>query len=141
MAIGGFSEIPRFQDKFFMYKFHKNHLKVKLLDQPLFVLTEHDNERVSLGNISKITSALNTLYRFEKLHFDLFSKKEQIFLKNRYYYAMAQIRTNAEIKTRLNGLFYLIKSNPLIDNQQANFKLFTRLIFSDKVNLKLKNKV
>jgi len=138
--IGGFSEISRFQDKFFMYKFYKNNLKAKLINEELFVLMEHKGERVSLGNISKISKALSILLEFERSHFHILNKKEQIFVKNRFNRAMAETRTNGSLKTRLKGLYFLVKSNLfLLKIKGSSLKLFLRLLMSDSYFNKLKN--
>lgn len=138
--IGGFSEISRFQDKFFMYKFYQNNLKAKLINEQLFVLTEHKGERVSLGNISKISKALSTLLEFEKSHFHILNKKQQSFVKKRFHRAMAEIRTNGSFKTRVKGLYFLVKSNLFsFKNKRSRLKLFVRLLLSDSYFIKLKN--
>lgn len=138
--IGGFSEIPRFQDKFFMYKFYKNNLTAILLNEQLFVLSEHEGDRISLGNITKISSALNILLSFEKQHFHLLNKKEQQLVKNRYNKLMAEIRTGSPINIRLKGILYLFKSNLFsIKNKFSKQKLFIRLLISDNYFNKIKN--
>ena len=138
--IGGFSEISRFQDKFFMYKFYKNNLKAKLINEQLFVLMEHKGERVSLSNIAKISKALATLLEFEKRHFHILNKKQQSFVKKRFHRAMAEIRTNGSFKTRVKGLYFLVKSNLFsFKNKRSRLKLFLRLLLSDSYFNKLKN--
>lgn len=138
--IGGFSEISRFQDKFFMYKFYKNNLTATLLNEQLFVLSEHEGDRISLGNITKISSALNILLSFEKQHFHLLNKKEQQLVKNRYNKLMAEIRTGSPINIRLKGILYLFKSNLFsIKNKFSKQKLFIRLLISDNYFNKIKN--
>jgi glycosyltransferase involved in cell wall biosynthesis len=138
--IGGFSEISRFQDKFFMYKFYKNNLKAKLINEQLFVLMEHKGERISLGNSSKISKALTILLQFEKNYFHILNKEEQAFVKKRFNRAMAEIRTNGSFKTRLKGLYFLVKSNLfLFKIKGSNLKLFVRLLMSESSFNKLKN--
>jgi len=138
-SLGGFSDIPRFQDKFLMYKFHKNKFKAKLINEQLVVMVEHSGERISFGSVPKISKALNILHQFEKEILPLLNYKEKAIVKNRYYKNMAEIRTNSNIKIRLIGLRYLIKSNMLsIKNNFANPKIFMRLMLSDKIYNKLK---
>ena len=138
-SLGGFSETPRFQDKFFMYKFYKNKFKAQLINEQLCVMVEHSGERISFGSVPKISKALNFLHQFEKEIFPLLNYKEKTMVKRRYYKNMAEIRTNSNIKIRLIGLLYLIKSNVLsIKNNFTKQKIFIRLILSDKIYNKFK---
>ena len=139
-SLGGFSEIPRFQDKFFMYKFHKNKHKALLINDELCVMVEHNGDRISTGNVSKISQALDSLYHFEKETFSVLSCKEKSAIKNRYFKNMAEIRTNSTIKIRFFGLVYLLRSNVFtFENNFFKQKMFIRLLLSDKIYNKTKS--
>lgn len=133
--IEGFSEISRFQDKYFMYKFHENNFKSYLLQEQLLVLTEHKELRISLGSINKVTEAYYQLFEFEKKHFNLFSKLEQSQLKNRFYLDLALIRTGGKLNHRIQGLKFLIQSKSMF----KEYKVLLRLLLSDNLFEKLKN--
>jgi hypothetical protein len=47
LAIGGMSEIPRFQDRYFMLKCLQANYKVDCLDTPLHIMYEHGANRIS----------------------------------------------------------------------------------------------
>ena len=127
--IKGFSEIARFQDEFFMCKFFENNLQVFLLQDQLFVFNEHNNNRISLGNIGNISRAYDQLYEFKKKHFDLFSKQDQLVFRNNHYLNNANIRTSGNFTQRCKGLIMLAKSNLFF----KNWKTFLKLIFPSSI--------
>lgn len=137
IIINGFSEIDRFQDEFFMYKFFENNLKVFLLKEQLFAFSEHQNQRVSLGNINKISSAYKEIFDFKKKYFNLFSKKEQADLTNNYFLNLANIRSKGSFFQRIDGLKYLFKSNLTTKNN----KILIKLIFSEQLVYFIKSKI
>lgn len=128
LEIGGFSEISRFQDKFFMYKFYENKKIAFLIQEQLFILSEHQQERISLGNITKISDAYYKLYDFEKKHFQTFSNQEKNIITNRFFFNLARIRVSGNWKQRMEGIHFLLKSKSMIINR----KILIKLIFSDK---------
>lgn len=108
--LSGFSNIPRFQDKYFIYKFLKNEYKFGILDEQLLTLVEHSQDRISLSSSSKIINALDTLHLFESNHQHLFSKKEWKYIKHRYYYMKAYNQTSGGISSRMSALLNIIQS-------------------------------
>lgn len=136
LKIKGFSEIDRFQDKFFMYKFFENNLKVFLLQEQLFVFSEHSQTRISLGNIEKISNAHKKIYSFKEKYFHLFSKNKQEEFTNNYFLNQASIRSNGSFVQRLKGLNYLLKSNRLFQN----YNVLIKLVFSNQLIDLLRNK-
>lgn len=127
VKIGGFSEISRYQDKYFMYKFYKHGLKSCILHLPLFVMVEHEQDRISSGAMDVVCTAIQQLFIFEQAHFHLLTEEEILLVKRRYYFRLAEIRTNSKIVERFRGLVYLGKSCALL----LNPKLILRLIISD----------
>ncbi len=127
LKIGGFSQIDRFQDKFFMYKFFENNLKVFLLQEQLFVFSEHFQTRISLGNIEKIDFAYKQIFAFKKKYFDLFSINEQKNFTNKHFLNRASIRSNGSFLQRITGLNFLFKSNLLFKNIKVLVKLIFRI--------------
>jgi glycosyltransferase involved in cell wall biosynthesis len=129
LQINGFSHIDRFQDKFFMYKFFENNFNVFLLQEQLFVFQEHQNNRISFGNIDKISNAYETLLDFKKKHFYFFNKREQVLFINKNFLSQANIRSSGKISQRLLGMKYLIRSMLIFSNR----KVFIKLLLSDKL--------
>lgn len=136
MKLGGFSEISRFQDKFFMYKFFENECVVKFLNEELFVMLEHSNERISLNNIDRVSKAIEQIYSFERQHAYLFQPSEIKFLRRRYYLMLATVRFNGNFSERIKGLKYLLFSG---ENLRISYLL--RLIFSTNSIDKIKRLV
>ncbi len=134
MEMEGFSEISRFQDKYFMYKFYENNFKSYLLQEQLLVLTEHNQERISLGRINKVTEAYYQLFEFEKKYFNLFSKSEQSQLTNQFYLNLASINTGGKWYQRIEGLKFLLKSKSTF----KEYKVLLQLLLSYKLFKKLK---
>ncbi|MET0945567.1 MAG: glycosyltransferase family 2 protein [Flavobacterium sp.] len=132
-SLDGFSEISRFQDKYFMYKFYENNFKSFLLQEQLFVLSEHNDERVSLGSITKVTEAYYQLFDFEKKHFNLFDKNEIKAIHGNFYFNLAKIRTGGKRNQRFQGLKFLFKSRNIFKH-----KILLRLLLSDHLYQKLK---
>jgi glycosyltransferase involved in cell wall biosynthesis len=139
--LGGFDNIPRFQDKYFMYKFFSNNHNVKLVNEELLVVVEHNNDRVSKQSIKNESSALIELHEFEKKHFNLFNAQEQLFLSNKHTMKMADIRAKGNFKQRMEGIKYLRQNSWF--NSSSNFiekiKLLMRLLLSDQLYFKTKN--
>ncbi|GAA4282080.1 glycosyltransferase family 2 protein [Gaetbulibacter aestuarii] len=138
--LGGFDNIPRFQDKYFMYKFFANNYKVKFVNEELLVVIEHENDRVSKQNIKNESAALGVLHAFEVENFNLFNKKERVFLKNRYFLKMANIRAKGNIKERFKGVKYLLQGYWFFNltDLKRRSKLLVRLLLSDPLYFKLK---
>ena len=112
-----------------MYKFFKYNLQVTLLPIPLYVMVEHNGDRISLGNIASVSKALQTLYDFEKTNIKILSPRENVKINKRFYLSLAKIRTNGGFFQRFLGLIYLIRSRYYL----GNAKLIARLLMSDRV--------
>ena len=110
IKLKGFSEIPRFQDKYFHYKFLEQGYKIGILDKQLLTLVEHNDFRISLSANNKIIEALHTLHSFEIKHKQLFTNKEWKYLLHRFYYRKAYTLCEGNISQKINGFFNILKS-------------------------------
>jgi glycosyltransferase involved in cell wall biosynthesis len=108
--LNGFSEIPRFQDKYFHYKFLNNGHQLGLIQKQLCTLIEHKSDRISFTNTQKVLDAIDILYRFEYHHESIFSSKEWKFINHRKYYSKAYSLANGTFQEKMNGLNYLMIS-------------------------------
>ncbi len=126
--LNGFSEIPRFQDKYFHYKFLENGFKLGLLQTQLCTLLEHKSDRISSTNANKVLYALDRLHEFEKQHKIQFSKQEWKCLKHRINYVKAYHLANGTLKDKTKVLFYLMKSLGYKVNVFDTLKLGLRTI-------------
>ncbi len=108
--LNGFSETPRFQDKYFHYQFLEKNYKIGVLDEQLLTLVEHNDLRISLSETKKILIALTILRDFENKHQAVFNKKELKFLSHRYYFNKAYILCQGDFKQKIKGLINILKS-------------------------------
>ncbi|GAL77629.1 beta-1,3-glucosyltransferase [Algibacter lectus] len=111
-TLQGFSDIPRFQDKYFHYKFLAQNYKIGVLDQPLLTLVEHNDIRISLTANRKVIDALSILRAFEIKHQSIFNKKEQKYLSHRFYYNKAYNLCEGNINQKTHAFFNILKSLP-----------------------------
>lgn len=108
--LDGFSNIPRFQDKYFHYKFLAQNFKIGILDTPLLTLVEHKDLRISSTANTKVITALKVLRAFEIKQKSIFNKKEWKYLNHRYYYKKAYNLCDGNIYQKTQGFLSLIKS-------------------------------
>ena len=108
--LNGFTEIPRFQDKYFHYKFLEQNNKIGVLDVQLLTLVEHNDFRISLTASEKIVSALTTLRAFEIKHKTIFNKKELKFLNHRFYFNKAYVLCRGSFNQKMHALINIFKS-------------------------------
>lgn len=82
---GGFSTIPRFQDRFFLLHCLQQGLTFAEIREPLYIMYEHAGERVTHNNVEKSIDSLNLLKSFIDLHHEKFTPQEyQHFLQKDY---------------------------------------------------------
>jgi glycosyltransferase involved in cell wall biosynthesis len=74
--IGGFKDIPRFQDRYFMLHCLKNNMKFSEIKEQLYVMHEHVEDRVSISSISKSIESLDTIKKYLLQYKERYSKKE-----------------------------------------------------------------
>ncbi|MCF7568650.1 glycosyltransferase family 2 protein [Sabulilitoribacter arenilitoris] len=137
-SLNGFSEISRFQDKFFHYKFLEKNYKIGILDKQLLTLVEHSDFRISLSAIEKIAVALDKLRKFEKKHHNLFSKKEWKYLAHRFYYNKAYNFCQGNFRQKIKGLANILTSIKYYTGDFNVTKIFLKSI-SPNFILKQKN--
>lgn len=126
--LNGFSNIPRFQDKYFIYKFLKNEYKLGILNEQLLTLVEHSSERISLTGSGKVISAIEILHLFENENQHLFTKKEWKYIKHRYFYMKAyNLLHKKTINNRINAFKNIVKTIPYYAGEIKNLKLLFRI--------------
>lgn len=59
--IGGFDDIPRFQDRYLMIKALANKQKFFTVNEPSYILYEHNGERITHTNLEKTFKSLDTI--------------------------------------------------------------------------------
>ena len=121
--LGGFSEIDRYQDKYFHYKFLEQGYKVGVLNKQLLTLVEHNEERISLSSNNKILQALNILHSFETEHKSIFSNTEWRFIKQRLFYNKAYTLSTGTLKNKMKCLVYILRALPFYNRKYNLIKL------------------
>lgn len=76
LKCGGFINIPRFQDKFFLMNALKADLKFEVINQPLHVMYEHDENRITNVSIQKTRISLCQIRKWLLNYQNEFSKKQ-----------------------------------------------------------------
>lgn len=64
LECGGFREIQRFQDMYFMLHFLESGKRAVAEDIPLYILNEHDDERVTNASVGKTSRSLHKIRDF-----------------------------------------------------------------------------
>lgn len=104
-ALDGFSDIPRFQDKYFHYKFLAAGYTIGILNKPLLTLVEHSQLRISSTNKTNVLFALEQLRSFELKQQYLFDEKEKRFLEHRFYHYKAYYLHDGNFKQKVTALY------------------------------------
>ncbi len=110
IKLGGFSEIPRYQDRFFHLKFLLSGHKLGVLNKQLLTLVEHSETRISFTNAKNAVDSLNLLHKIEIENKELFDKKEWNRIKYRFYYEKAYNRATGNSIQKVKALLNMLQS-------------------------------
>jgi glycosyltransferase involved in cell wall biosynthesis len=128
-VLEGFSEIPRFQDKFFHYKFLKQNYKIGIIEEQLLTLVDHDDVRISLASKEKIVKALDILHNFEKENKGIFNASEWYKIQSNYHTIKAYTLSQGNSKDKKEALKCIKKafmhSNDKLNLLKLGIKIFT----------------
>lgn len=107
--VGGFKEIPRFQDRFFMLHCLQMKMKFQGLSEPLYIMNEHNLDRITNESVEKTINSLQIINNFISNHKNQFTSDElkQIQVKNYKTIATAYYLTK---KNRVQSAFYWYKT-------------------------------
>lgn len=81
LRVGGFLDVPRFQDHILMFELFSLDPKIGVLNEELYYTNIHFGERVSSSPKSR--EAYIIRHRYENMHKELLSMQEREFLSNR----------------------------------------------------------
>lgn len=137
LKLKGFSEIPRFQDKYFHYKLLNNGFSIGIISKPLLTLVEHNDNRISSTSIEKVVKALDILHAFEISQKTIFSKKEWTTIQYRHLYNNAYILSTGNFLQKMRGFFFIARALP---KWNGNLKLGKLLLKTMTPNFILKLK-
>ncbi len=137
--IGGFSNIPRFQDKLLMLKFFKMGGKVLILKDKLHFMLEHMKDRVTYKNPVKGRLSHKIIYNYIKKNKHLFSKNEWQHIKYKYYYGLSSVSAQGSLYDRLLCFWFSLKALSYYKKTRLSMaKLYFRCITTAKFSNKVK---
>ncbi|WNH10250.1 glycosyltransferase family 2 protein [Thalassobellus suaedae] len=138
IKLEGFSEIPRFQDKYFHYKFLSAGYKIDILNKQLLTLVEHSESRISSLSAKKIITSLNLLTQFENNHNHLFSENEGYYIKYRHLIKKVEVLCAGKYSDKLKSLLYCFKSIKYASKKNYHY-IFKLMLKSLLPNFIIKN--
>lgn len=104
---GGFVSIPRFQDRYFMLHCLKLNMRFKDLNQQLFVVYEHEGERVSNKGLEKSIESLRIIKKYIELRKVDFNKNEWKRFEYTHYHSIGILHyVNSSYFLKLKGILY-----------------------------------
>jgi glycosyltransferase involved in cell wall biosynthesis len=108
---GGFDDIFRFQDQFFMLKFLLNGYKIGLDTEQLYIMHEHDNFRITNTSIEKSIAAIEQIHEFKVKQRRRFSDWQWKTVEKKFLQAKASVYiTSNSIISRLKAfvLYFML---------------------------------
>ena len=107
---GGFIDIPRFQDRFFMLHCLKYNMEFHTIKEPLYIMYDHTYDRITNQNFNKTSISLNKIMNFIKKYKSDFTHKEweKILEKNYHIKANVLYNGNSYLK-RLYSIYFWVK--------------------------------
>ncbi|WP_158849969.1 glycosyltransferase family 2 protein [Algibacter sp. L1A34] len=128
IKLKGFSDIPRFQDKYFHLKFLDKGYKIGVLDKQLLTLVEHKEYRISSASANKVILSLNKIHEFVKNKKNLFTKNEWKNIKFEYLYAKIFTRTQGNLNDRFKSIYNTLQAILFTNNYLVLIKLILRAL-------------
>lgn len=111
LQVGGFTEIPRFQDRFFLLHCLQNGMKFKEIQEQLYIMYEHAGERITHKNVTASILALNILKDFIDHHkADLTVAEYSGFLQKDFRMRATIYYVSEYYITRLQAVPYYLKA-------------------------------
>jgi glycosyltransferase involved in cell wall biosynthesis len=126
LELDGFSEIPRFQDQYFMCKLLASGYKVKMDSVPLYIMHEHNENRITNISVEKSLISLNMLNAYKYSHRSLFNPEQWNRIETKYLVMKAMIFfTNRKYANRLKSFpiyVILFMKNPSLSRFRMLFR-------------------
>lgn len=127
--IGGFDDIPRFQDRFFMIKALLQGFNFGIIRTPLHIMYEHEEVRITYAGLEKSLSSL------DRIKTKVFAYKNQFSAQEWIAYMQKDLRMRATFyymsndkKERRKGAVFFFKSFQQSLNTQDFKMMFKSLI-------------
>lgn len=116
---GGFRDIPKFQDMFFVCILLSQNVSIFASEEALFTQNEHIEERISNRSIKNAQVAVSVIQEFSKGYSSLFSEKEWKQVQIRFTLLLATTYYSGSYFNRLRSNRYWIRCYTL--SKQAKY--------------------
>lgn len=125
MKIGGFQNIPRFQDRFFMFHCLQANLQFGVINQPLYTLYEHEGDsRITNIALHKTEAAYKQIDSYIVSYKMSFSFAEWKTYRNNYFKGLGTAHyVSSSYWQNLKGIFYWIKAKDYRMSIKSIFKI------------------
>lgn len=127
LELGGFIDIPRFQDRFFMINALKQGYKFAALQEQLHIMYEHTEDRITSKSVDKTKASISQIKTWISQYKNEFSDKEwNSFLISDLRKIAVTSYNSTEKSIRMSGASYYFK----IFLKTRNFSDFTMIFKS-----------
>jgi len=106
LNIGGFDEIPKFQDMYFVGVFLDQGKKMYAGTEPLFIQNDHNAQRISNRAVENAETAVVKFQEFAAVHKELFSPGEWLLVQTRLAKLLATTYYSSTYSNRLKSVRY-----------------------------------
>jgi len=120
---GGFVDIPKFQDMYFICTFLDKGKKIYAGKEYLFIQNDHVQERISNKSARNAQIAVTKLHAFADKHKRLFSPKEWKLVQTRLTVLLATTYYSSSYINRLKSVRYWLKCLNLSKNKKYLYPL------------------
>lgn len=109
LSVGGFAEIPKFQDMYFLCLCLEQGLKIYADTTPLFIQNDHVGERISNKSVNNAHIAVSKLEELAIKHRDIFNEAEWTAVNIRLTLLLATTYYSSTYLNRLKSTKYWSK--------------------------------
>lgn len=106
LNIGGFDNMPKFQDMYFVAVFLEQELKMYAGTEPLFIQNDHGAERISNRTVENAEKAVARIREFAERHKDIFTDEEWLLVQARLTNLLATTYYSGSYTNRLRSVKY-----------------------------------
>lgn len=109
---GGFIDIPRFQDRFYLMNAIKKGYLFSEFNERLHIMYEHEEDRITVRGVDKTLIALNQIMEWLANYKNEFSNREYKELENKLLYQKAityYVSNNKSMKVRVKTICLFVK--------------------------------
>lgn len=111
LEVGGFDDIPRFQDRYLYLKILNKNFKVYETNIELCKVYEHSEDRISKSNVINTITSLDIIKKYIELNKKLFSHKEwDKYLIKDYRMRATSYYTSNRYLQRVKAILFYFKS-------------------------------